>query len=135
MIVLQIVLTSEESDLVNRHGWDGAQAISPRVRAYLNATFWGSSKWEPEFLSAYTVTGCILTNDPEEAFQAGNGYGEVRVIRNSRGRHSVSVGDILADADGRLWMVEPEGFKLVLARSRQWLHDMICARGEVLGAS
>jgi hypothetical protein len=115
MLVLQIVLTSLDSDRINLYGWGEAEAGSTRVRAYLSTRFDGSAKWEPAFLAEYEVTGSIETDDLEEAFDAGNGHGQAKVVRSplGRGMRSVSVGDILVDADGGLWMTEAQGFKLL----------------------
>jgi len=116
--ILQVKLSPEHVDLIKR-GREAAIEQSPRVAAYYAGM--GFAKWESSRLSEYThvataVVDTALSSDPlEDVFSLGNGMhcGGPFALRSLERHRSVSVGDLVEDPDGDLFMVAPEGFARV----------------------
>ena len=109
--VYQIELSKAIVNEVNQLG-DHLKACDafPSYNAYFQ-TRWG--KWEPEFLAYYTLVAEINTDDLEEVFEVGNGYGDQSKLRRISPMHSVSVGDLVRNAKGEWFLCAPVGWELV----------------------
>ena len=81
-----------------------------RYEAKTNLMVHGSKKWFPELLDLFTETAGVDSDDLEEVFEIGNGYGDLTKLITYSKMSSVSVGDIIKQGD-ELYMVEAFGFK------------------------
>ncbi len=61
------------------------------------------------FLAHYEIVGEIEANDLDEVFHIGN-VGPESSIKRIKKMHSVSVGDVIRDEDGKCFIVQPAGF-------------------------
>jgi len=106
--VYQIQLTDAEVDAANRG------EITPRIKAYFDRGF--ESTFKAENFQYYDLVANVNTNDMEEAFTAMNLWDEgplgalVERVDWDRRCSSMSVGDIVEDADGKLYRCASFGF-------------------------
>ena len=102
--VYQIVIDKDLSDLINKEGWD-AHAKS---KAYMQAQLDGDIKLGIMH-DCYTKVAEVVADDLDHVFEVGNIGPEDRITRLDK-MHSISVGDIIADADGNCNVVASVGF-------------------------
>ena len=104
--VYQIRLTDEEIAIVNTDG-----EYTPRIKAYFDRSF--ESTFKAENFQYYTHVANVDVDGFEQAFEAMNLWEECslfdRVERLGR-CSSMSVGDIVADHDGKLYRCASFGF-------------------------
>jgi hypothetical protein len=105
----QIRVSREIFDEVNRLGsHDAVAKISPEYKAHLDTTF---GKYRSEYISFYSHVATIEANDLEHAFEIGN-IGPESNITRFHPMHSISVGDLVRDYEGRWWFCAPMGWEL-----------------------
>lgn len=112
MNVYQNKALFENSDKVNKLGWEEAMKQIPAVKAQQDCSF-GAKGWNPEYFQYFKKVAKVAGEDLEFAFKAMNiweGY-EKYVIMVSKA-HSLSVGDIV-ELNDDYFMVDPFGFKKV----------------------
>ena len=102
--VYQIVIDKDLSDLINKEGWD-AHAKS---KAYMQAQLDGDVKLAIMH-DCYSKVAEVVADDLDHVFEVGNIGPEDRITRLDK-MHSISVGDIIADADGNCNVVASVGF-------------------------
>lgn len=102
--VYQIVIDAKLSELINKEGWN-AHAKS---KAYMQAQLDGDVKLGV-MSDSFTKVAEIIADDLDHVFEVGNMGPEDRITRFDK-MHSVSVGDIIADADGNCSVVASFGF-------------------------
>ena len=101
--VYQIQLTDEEIDAINRG------ETFPKHLAYFNRSL--DSRFKAEDFQYYTHVANVETDDMEEAFMLMNLWENESAIERITPRcSSMSVGDILEDADGKLFRCASFGF-------------------------
>ena len=109
--VYQIVIDNDLSDLINKEGWD----CHVKALAYKEAMF------ENVVLGmkhdCYTKVAEVVADDLNHVFEVGNIGPEDRITRFEK-MTSISVGNIIEDADGSRWAVMDVGF-MPLAPSLQ----------------
>ena len=104
--VYQIQLTNNEVDIVN-----SGEDYTPRIKAYFDRSF--ESTFKAENFQYYTHVANVDTNNMEIAFEVMNIWEESidfdrleKIVPCS----SMSVGDIVADHDGKLYRCASFGF-------------------------
>lgn len=98
---------------MNRLGREAAMVEYPQVKAYVLVNFSGGSDYyKPWMFAFYNNVSDIEANDLDEVFHIGN-IGPEENITRYLPMHSVSVGDIIEDPDGKFWMVDGIGFSEV----------------------
>lgn len=104
--VYQIQLTDEEIDAINRG------ETFPKHLAYFNRSL--DSRFKAEDFQYYTHVANVETDDMEEAFMLMNLWENESAIERITPRcSSMSVGDILEDADGKLFRCASFGFTAI----------------------
>ena len=104
--VYQIQLTDEEIDAINRG------ETFPKHLAYFNRSL--DSRFKAEDFQYYTHVANVETDDMEEAFMLMNLWENESAIERITPRcSSMSVGDILEDADGKLYRCASFGFERI----------------------
>ena len=104
--VYQIQLTDEEVNVVNSYG-----EYTPRIKAYFDRSF--ESTFKAENFEFYTHVANVDVDGFEQAFEAMNLWEESSLFERVEkiGRcSSMSVGDIVADHDGKLYRCASFGF-------------------------
>ena len=96
---------------INKLGWDAAMKQYPAVEAHM-AVSMRDKNFTMEMMQFYTHVADINTNDLEEAFHIHNVQIENKIIRYGR-QHSMSVGDVLVDNDGKVFLCADVGFNYV----------------------
>ena len=105
----QIRISDAIYDAVNRLGsHDAAAKLYPKYRAHLSVT---RGNWRSEFLEHYTHVATIEAQDLEHVFEIGN-IGPDAAITRFKPMHSISVGDLVRDYEGRWWFCAPMGWQL-----------------------
>lgn len=107
--VYQIQISDSVYDEVNRLGHEGAAQQYPEYRALMDCQFQGSAKYKPEYAEYYKPVCTIQADSLNRVFDIGN-IGPEESITRLRPMHSISVGDIIEDAEGRRVMVDSWGF-------------------------
>ena len=107
--VYQIQIERSVYDQVNQLGHEGAAEKFPEYRAYMDCQFRGSKKYQPEYSQYYAPVCEIEADDLNGVFHIGN-MGPEESITRLAAMHSVSVGDIIEDEQGRRVMVDSFGF-------------------------
>ncbi len=104
----QIVFTEEESNHINKVGWDQACKDNPRVRLHLDH---GATCND---LNHYECVAVVQgTNDLEDIFRVGNGQdvpGVKYKIFLGKRAHSLSVGDLVEIEGGNYHLCAGVGF-------------------------
>jgi hypothetical protein len=106
--VYQIQLTDAEIDMIN------TGETSVRIKAYFDRSFEGNFK--AENFQYYTHVANVDVDNFEAAFEAMNLWEESIYFEDifKLGRcSSMSVGDIIEDADGKLYRCASAGFTLL----------------------
>ncbi len=110
--VFQIVIDKDLADLINKEGHDCHVKSKARLEAMMN----GDVRLGVQH-DCYTKVAEVVADDLEHVFEVGNIGPEDRITRFDK-MTSISVGDIIADADGNRWAVMNVGF-MPLAPSLQ----------------
>ena len=110
--VYQIVIDKDLSDLINKEG----HACHVKSLARIQAMMDGDVRLGVQH-DCYTKVAEVVADDLEHVFEVGNIGPEDRITRFDK-MTSISVGDIIADADGNRWAVMNVGF-MPLAPSLQ----------------
>ena len=101
---------------INDLGWDAATDKYPEINAHMQA-YRGSENFDMSYLPYYTHVADIDANNKEDAFRIhnnpqGDEILEQQITRYSR-QHSMSVGDLLVDEKGNIYMCDIFGFEYV----------------------
>ena len=107
--VYQIQIARSVYNQVNELGHEGAAEKFPEYRAYMDCSFRGSKKYKPEYAEYFKPVCTIEADNLNRVFDIGNIGPEEKITRLAP-MHSISVGDIIEDADGRRVMVDSFGF-------------------------
>ena len=99
----QIVIDNDLSDLINKEGWD----CHVKAVAYKEAMFGKVTIGVQN--DCYTKVAEIVADDLNHVFEVGNIGPEDRITRLDK-MHSISVGDIIVDAEGNASAVASVGF-------------------------
>ena len=102
--VFQIVIDKDLSDLINKEGFDCHVKSKARMEAMLDGDVRLGIMHD-----CYTKVAEVVADDLEHVFEVGNIGPEDRITRLDK-MHSISVGDIIADADGNCSVVCNVGF-------------------------
>ncbi len=102
--VFQIVIDKDLSDLINKEGHNCHVKSKARIEAMMDGDVRLGIMHD-----CYTKVAEVAADDLEHVFEVGNiGPGD-RITRLDK-MHSISVGDIIADADGNCSVVCNVGF-------------------------
>ena len=97
---------SEIQDLINSEGWD----CHVKAVCHIQASIYDNAQIAVmHFDSCYKKVAEVVADDLEHVFEVGNIGPEDRITRLDK-MHSISVGDIVADADGNCSVVCNVGF-------------------------
>ena len=102
--VFQIVIDKDLSDLINKEG----HACHVKSLARMQAMLEGDVRLGVMH-DCYTKVAEVVADDLEHVFEVGNIGPEDRITRFDK-MNSISVGDIIADADGVCSVVNNVGF-------------------------
>ena len=102
--VYQIVIDKDLSDLINKEG----HACHVKSKARMQAMLEGDVRLGVMH-DCYTKVAEVVADDLEHVFEVGNIGPEDRITRLEK-MTSISVGDIIADADGVCSVVNNVGF-------------------------
>ena len=102
--VFQIVIDKDLSDLINKEGHRCHVKSLARMQAMLEGDVRLGVMHD-----CYTKVAEVVADDLEHVFEVGNIGPEDRITRLDK-MHSISVGDIIADADGVCSVVNNVGF-------------------------
>ena len=101
---------------INDLGWAAAAEKYPSIEAHLNATM-GADKFSTSWLPYYTHVADIDANELEDAFYIHNNPHGDEILEQQITRygtqHSMSVGDLLVDEKGNIYIVDRIGFEYV----------------------
>jgi hypothetical protein len=114
--LLQNQAVSKLHEEINDLGWDAAADKFPAVDAYLKASR-GADLFTQDMLVHYTHVANIDANTLEDAFfMHNNPHGdpilEEQITRYTN-QHSMSVGDLLIDEKGDIYICDTFGFEFV----------------------
>ena len=107
--VYQIQIDRSVYNEVNRLGHEAAAQQYPEYRAYMDTSFRGSTKYKPEYAEYFKPVCTIEAANLNRVFDIGN-IGPEESITRLAPMHSISVGDIIEDEQGRRVMVDSFGF-------------------------
>jgi len=102
--VFQIVIDKDLSDLINKEGHNCHVKSKARMEAMMDGDVRLGIMHD-----CYTKVAEVAADDLEHVFEVGNIGPEDRITRLDK-MHSISVGDIIADADGNCSVVCNVGF-------------------------
>ena len=102
--VFQIVIDKDLSDLINKEGHGCHVKSLARMQAMLEGDVRLGVMHD-----CYTKVAEVVADDLDHVFEVGNIGPEDRITRFDK-MHSISVGDIIADADGNCSVVCNVGF-------------------------
>jgi len=102
--VFQIVIDKDLSDLINKEGHNCHVKSKARIEAMMDGDVRLGIMHD-----CYTKVAEVAADDLEHVFEVGNIGPEDRITRLDK-MHSISVGDIVADADGNCSVVCNVGF-------------------------
>ena len=108
----QIHLTDAEIDLINAEGHDAVHKQSLKLDMGLRKNDTGAIAGDAFSRGYYTHVSNITALDLEGVFHVGN-MGPEELIERLAPMHSLSVGDIVENADGEKQVVADFGFKKV----------------------
>jgi hypothetical protein len=101
--VYQIVIDKDLSDLINKEGWDcHVKAVAHKEAMFGKVTVGVQH-------DCYTKVAEVVADDLNHVFEVGNIGPEDRITRLDK-MHSISVGDIIVDAEGNASVVDSVGF-------------------------
>ena len=106
--VYQIQIDSKLSELINREGWN----CHEKATAYRDATCGIFDYALDNFDSVYTHVADVIADDLDHVFEVGNIGPEDRIVRKGK-MTSISVGNVIEDADGVRSVVANFGFEPV----------------------
>jgi len=106
--VYQIQIDSKLNELINREGWN----CHEKATAYRDATCGIFDYALANFDSVYTHVADVIADDLDHVFEVGNIGPADRIIRHSK-MTSISVGNVIEDANGVRSVVANFGFELV----------------------
>jgi hypothetical protein len=106
--VYQIQLDEKLVELVNKEGWN----CHEKATAYADATFGNFKAAAMKFDECYTHVANIVADSLDHVFEVGNIGPEDRIERFGK-MSSISVGNIIEDADGNRSVVANFGFETV----------------------
>lgn len=114
--LLQNQALSTYRNEINDLGWGEAAEQYPAVKAHLDASL-GADKFSITFLPHYTHVADIDANTLEDAFYMhnnpmGDEILEQQITRYTN-QHSMSVGDILVDEWGSMFICDTFGFSYI----------------------
>ena len=109
--VFQIRPSQTVTEAVNSIGHSAAAQAHPIWEAKLE-TMHGSEGYKSQYSEHYEHVCDIAAEDLDAVFHIGN-MGPEEKINRVAPMHSISVGDIVVDADGVSHMVDPIGFSPV----------------------
>lgn len=66
-----------------------------------------------QFIDKYSLVAFIDAEDLNEVFEIGNFFGDQKKLRRIYPMSSVSVGDLIADGNGNIFVVDLIGFKQI----------------------
>ena len=101
--VYQIKIDKHLSDLINKEGWD----CHVKAKSYTEAMFGNVELGVKN--NCYTKVAEVIADDLNHVFEVGNIGPEDRITRLDQ-MHSISVGDIIVDAEGNASAVAKFGF-------------------------
>ena len=107
--VYQIQIDRSVYDRVNELGHERAAEAYPEYRAYMDCSFRGSTKYKAEYAEYFKPVCTIRAANLNRVFDIGN-IGPEEYITRLLPMHSISVGDIIEDEQGRKVMVDSFGF-------------------------
>jgi hypothetical protein len=107
--VYQIKLDTALIDLINTEGW----ACHVRALAYSRASFGDVAIALAHFEDVYTHVANVIADDLEHLFDVGNIGPEDRIERLDR-MSSISVGNVVEDAQGRRFVCANIGWKEIV---------------------
>ena len=102
--VFQIVIDKDLSDLINKEGHNCHVKSKARIEAMMDGDVRLGVMHD-----CYTKVAEVVADDLDHVFEVGNIGPEDRITRFDK-MHSISVGDIIADADGNCSVVCNFGF-------------------------
>ena len=102
--VFQIVIDKDLSDLINKEGHNCHVKSKARIEAMMDGDVRLGIMHD-----CYTKVAEVAADDLQHVFEVGNIGPEDRITRLDK-MHSISVGDIIADADGNCSVVCNVGF-------------------------
>ena len=102
--VFQIVIDKDLADLINKEGHDCHVKSKARLEAIMNGDVRLGVMHD-----CYSKVAEVVADDLDHVFEVGNIGPEDRITRFDK-MHSISVGDIIADADGNCSVVADFGF-------------------------
>ena len=108
--VYQIHLTKEESDHINKHGHDSVHKQTLKLDMGLKKYDTGAIAKDAFDRGYYTHVSNITSDHLEGVFHIGNMGPEENIERLDK-MYSVSVSDIIEDANGKRSVVANWGFK------------------------
>ena len=118
--LLQNQALRDNHNEINRLGWDEAIRTIPGVDTYMRVTSHGSRKFFSDDIQQYSHVADIDASTLEDAFHFHNMQNEAQITRYAP-QHSLSVGDILVNDLGALWLCENTGWTQ-LADSNEYVH-------------
>ena len=102
---------------INDLGWEGVSEKYPAVKAALDTQTFGSERFLMSMLPYYTHVADIDASTTEDAFVMHNNPTGDPVLEEQITRygiqHSMSVGDLLIDEKGNIYICDPMGFSYV----------------------
>jgi len=104
----QLQLSNRIYDLVNELGHAEAAKQFPEYEAHLSVT---RGKYSTGYSQFYSHVATIEARDLENVFEIGN-IGPDAAITHFHPMHSVSVGDLVRDGEGRWWLCAPMSWDL-----------------------
>ena len=105
---------------INRLGWDEAIRTIPGVDTHMRVTSHGARKFFTDDVQHYAHVADIDASTLDDAFHIHNMENEAKITRYAQ-QHSLSVGDILVNELGALWLCEDMGWSQ-LADSNEYIH-------------
>lgn len=105
--VYQIQLTDDEVDAINTIGWEA----TPRTQAYADRSF--ERTFKAENFKFYDHVANVDATDLEDAFGLMNLWNDESKVERLGPCSSMSVGDIIEDADGQLFRCASFGFTAI----------------------
>ena len=132
--IFQIHLTDAEVNTINE---TGDHFAVPKQAARLRLQFGTDNPKAADDLvndafakGFFEHVGNIRANDLEDVFEVGN-IGPENLIERFSQMHSISVGDVILDEDGMMWLTAQVGFQPV----RKLVPDMYFFEDELEGAA